>query len=116
MLKGNGLCGRLCGGGDGCRRGIWGLRGILLVKRKGGETGWGMDRRRTVGVELEDVDVAVCVCDDYVKLFSICEKVCRDCFDVVWGFAKETDLVRFLLLFLVRSVSKFWGGYLEITP
>lgn len=22
------------------------------------------DRRRTVGVELEDVDVAVCVCDD----------------------------------------------------
>lgn len=60
MLKGNGLCGRLCGGGGGCRRGIWGLRGILLV------TGWGMDRRRTVGVELEDVDVAVCVCDDYV--------------------------------------------------
>lgn len=32
VLKGNGLCGRLCGGGGGCRRGIWGLRFILLVK------------------------------------------------------------------------------------
>lgn len=66
MLKGNGRCGRLCGGGGGCRKGIWGLRGILLVKWEGGETGCGMDRRRTVGVELEDVDVAVCVCDDDV--------------------------------------------------
>lgn len=66
MLKGNGLCGRLCGGGGGCRRGIWGLRGILLVKGEGGEICWGRDRRRTVGVELEDVDVAVCVRDNYV--------------------------------------------------
>lgn len=36
------------------------------MKWEGGETGCGMDRRRTVGVELEDVDVAVCVCDDDV--------------------------------------------------
>lgn len=28
--------------------------------------GWGRDMRRTVGVELEDVDIAVCVCDDDV--------------------------------------------------
>lgn len=35
MLKGNGRCGRSCGGGGGCRRGIWGLEDILLVKGEG---------------------------------------------------------------------------------
>lgn len=64
MLKGNGRCGRLCGGGGGCRRGIWDLRGIIISEGGEGGGGGGRDRTRTVGVELEDVDVAVCVCDD----------------------------------------------------
>ena len=62
--------------------------------------GWGkfegMDRR-TLGVELQDVDVAVCVCDGYVELSFRGEEGYCDHFDGVGGFAEEAELVGFFL-------------------
>ena len=31
---------------------------------------------RTIGVELKDVDIAVCVCDSHVELFAIGKHIC----------------------------------------
>ena len=52
---------------------------------------------RTVGVELQDVQVTVCVCNDDVELFAVRQEVGGDGFDMVWRFAEEAELVRVLL-------------------
>lgn len=51
----------------------------------------------TIRVELEDVQVAVCVGNDDEKLFAIGEEICGDGFDVLQGFAELAELVGFLL-------------------
>lgn len=51
----------------------------------------------TIRVELEDVQVAVCVGGDDEELFAIGEEVCGDGFHVLQGFAELAELVGFLL-------------------
>lgn len=64
----------------------------------GGGCGKGREGR-TVGIELEDVEVAVGVCYDEVELFSIGQEIGCDYFDWVGGFAEESKLVRWVFLF-----------------
>ena len=51
----------------------------------------------TFGVELQNVNVAVCVGDGYVELFVRGEEGSCDDFDGVGRFAKEAELVGFFL-------------------
>lgn len=53
--------------------------------------------RRTLRVELQNVDVAVCVRDGYVELFVRREEGGCYHFDCVGRFAEETELVWILL-------------------
>ena len=59
--------------------------------------GRGLQRRRTLGVELEDVDVAVCVRDGHVELFVGRQEGGGHHFDGARRFAEEAELVGFLL-------------------
>lgn len=52
---------------------------------------------RTLGIELQDVDVAVCVRDSYVELSVRREEGGGYHFDGMGRFAEEAELVRFLL-------------------
>ncbi len=52
---------------------------------------------RTLGVELQDVDVAVCVRDGDVELFVRREEGGGYDFDCVRRFAEKADLVGLLL-------------------
>lgn len=93
------------GGGGGGRRGIWDLLTVLVRVtdhvcvcgcvlggvRKGGGRG------RTLRVELQNVDVAVCVRDGYVELFVRGEEGGCYYFECVGRFAEETELVGILL-------------------
>ena len=91
-----------CGGGGGGRRGIWGLGGVSgcrgFVSGDGVWAGGWVERwRRTLGVELENVDVAVRVRDGDVELFVRREECCCYHFDCVGRFAEEAELVGILL-------------------
>ena len=71
-LRGSGMCGRWCGGRGVGRRGFWGLYYVIsLVAMRKGLGG----RKRTFGIKLHDVDVAVCVCYNNVELFAVREKI-----------------------------------------
>ena len=68
----------------------------------GVSVGFGLERDfvwggLTIRVELEDVQVAVCVGGDDEELFAAGEEVCGDGFDVLQGFAELAELVGFLL-------------------
>lgn len=52
---------------------------------------------RTIGIELQNMNVAIGVCDDHVELLAVREEVGGHDFDVLRGFAKGAHLVGFLL-------------------
>ena len=56
-----------------------------------------MGRKLTVRVELEHVDVAICVGDDKVQLFAVGEEIGSDDFDGVRRFTEESKLVGLFL-------------------
>ena len=65
-----------------------------------GGAGWGKGKeRRTLGIELQDVDVAVCVRDGDVELLVCGEEGGCHHFDGVRRFAEESELVGIFLLF-----------------
>lgn len=56
------------------------------------------EAKRTIGVELENVKIAVRVGDDDVELFSVWEKIgCYD-FYMMRGFAEKPELVGWIFL------------------
>ena len=61
-------------------------------------------RRHTIGVELQDMQITVCVCDDDEQLFTIGQKVGGDGLDVLRRLAEEAELVR-VLLFMQPVIS-----------
>lgn len=70
---------------------------ILFLGMGFGAGGWVERWRRTLGVELENVDVAVRVRDGDVELFVRREECCYYHFDRVGRFAEEAELVGILL-------------------
>lgn len=110
LLRRSGMCGTLCGGGGGGRRAIWDLY-KAFSKHCGlslwmcfGRTRWVGQRRRTLRVELQNVDVAVGVRDGYVELFVRREEGGCYHFDCMGGFAEEPELVG-VVLCPIRSSS-----------
>ena len=71
--------------------------GWKVGEGRGGVEGRKKGRERTFGVELQDVDVAVCVCGGDVELFVRREEGGRHDFDGVGGLAEDAQLVGFLL-------------------
>lgn len=76
---------------DGFSKGYGSCLCLWVRFRRGGEGG------RTLRVELQNVDVAVCVRDGYVELFVRGEEGGCYYFECVGRFAEETELVGILL-------------------
>jgi hypothetical protein len=60
---------------------------------------------RTVGIELQDLQVHVCVCDDDVQLFFEGEEVGGHTFKVMFAAAEEHHLIGLFLLGVSDSFS-----------
>jgi hypothetical protein len=56
------------------------------------------EHRRTVRIELEDLQVHIGVCDDDVQLFFEGEEISGHTFEVVFAPAEDHHLVRLFLL------------------
>ena len=62
------------------------LGSVIINQHRVGMRGNGMSEREgtsTFGIELQDVDVAICVCCHHVELFAVGEEVGGYNFDVV---------------------------------
>ena len=51
----------------------------------------------TIGIELEHVEIRVCICYGEVELFAIGQEFCGNGFHARTAFSKEQHPVRFLL-------------------
>jgi len=53
--------------------------------------------KRTFWIKLEDLNVAVGICDHDIKLLSVWQEICSNDFELIRVLAKKSQLVRLLL-------------------
>ena len=74
----------------------------------------GEGRGHTVWVELQNLQVHVCVCDDEAERFLVGEEVACEDFEVVFAAAEEHHLIGLFLVFVSRGRCGRDGGRVTV--